>query len=175
MRQSLYLPDLTLLSGGGWTSAWMIQLRPTLVAGMRPAWISLRTLPGSFPWMAHHSETDRNFGSDILGYLFPFLHWIAEIMSFIRPSAISREPSAIKKSLIATSLTRYGGWVSMGGAGFPAPGCYFSMSFAIRRSSVPTIKSTRAPMKVCRQSTGFLVGFFVARFRLLTRITSFLL
>lgn len=30
-------------------------------------------------------------------------------------------------------------------------------------------------MKVCRQSTEFLVGFFVARFRLLICITPFLL
>nr|DAL34701.1 MAG TPA_asm: hypothetical protein [Caudoviricetes sp.]DAL51305.1 MAG TPA_asm: hypothetical protein [Caudoviricetes sp.] len=34
------------------------------------------------------------------------------------------------------------------------------MMFAIRRSSVPTIKSTSAPTKVCGQSMERLVGFF---------------
>lgn len=43
----------------------------------------------------------------------------------------------------------------------------------MRSSAVPTIKSTRAPTKVCRQSMEFLVGFFVGFFCLAISLTFF--
>ena len=51
------------------------------------------------------------------------------------------------------------------GAGCPALSLgRYSISLEMMMSSTPTIKSTKAPIKVCRQSMELLVGFFFGSF-----------